>query len=76
MSAKTDHKINQGTAKRAAIRKKPTPPKGPIKLKTWEEVAKFKAKYLTPTGYGPKGQPIYSYQDMAKFDVIYPDEDE
>lgn len=42
------------------------------KLKTWGEVAKYKAKNLAPVDHGPKGQPIYNLFDLLN--IVLPDE--
>ena len=48
--------------------------KGPIKLKTWNEYREYLAQHLTPSSYGPKGQPIYRAEEIAKLDIQYPDD--
>ena len=45
-----------------------------VKLNTWQEVAEYKAKHLKPRGYGPKGQPIYDFDEVCKLNIRYPDE--
>ena len=35
------------------------------KLRSWDEVAEIKAKYLKPVRIGPQGDPIYSGKDVA-----------
>lgn len=44
----------------------------PVKCKTWKEVHDIQEKYLKPVRYGPKGQPIYNWNELAKL-VIFPD---
>lgn len=46
-----------------------------VALKTWDAVARYKAKHLKPVGRGPKGQPIYAYDEVAALDIQYPDQD-
>ena len=50
--------------------------KSSVKLKTWAEYRQYLATHLTPSSYGPKGQPIYNAEDVAKLDIQYPDEQE
>ena len=45
-----------------------------VKLQTWEEVARYKAEHLAPRGYGPKGRPIYDFDEVCKLNLDYPDE--
>jgi hypothetical protein len=45
-----------------------------VKLRTWKEVEKYKAKHLKPKGYGPKGRPIYDFEEVCKLNIEYPDE--
>ena len=46
----------------------------PLALNTDEEVSAYLAAHLTPIRYGPKGQPIYAHEDIAKLNVrLYPD---
>jgi hypothetical protein len=47
-----------------------------LKLNTWDEFDTYLKKHLKPIKFGPKGQPIYSYDDMLKLDIIWPDEKE
>ena len=48
----------------------------PVKLKDWDAVARYKAEHLKPVGRGPKGQPIYAYDDVKALNIQYPDEQE
>jgi len=48
----------------------------PVRLKDWDEVARYKASHLKPVGRGPKGQPIYAYADVKALNIQYPDEQE
>lgn len=51
------------------------PDEAPLLLKTGQEVREYLAAHLTPVRYGPKGQPIYAHEDLAKLNVIfYPEE--
>ncbi len=46
---------------------------GPVYLRTREEVRTYLAAHLKPVRFGPKGQPIYSHEDIEKLNVIlYP----
>jgi len=45
-----------------------------VKLLTWEEVEQYKAKHLKPRGFGPKGRPIYDFDEVCKLNIEYPDE--
>lgn len=38
-------------------------------LKSWEEVALYKAKHLTPVGKTPKGEPIYDYNEVKALKI-------
>ena len=42
----------------------------PVLLHTDEEIDAYLAAHLTPVRYGPKGQPIYAYEDHAKLNII------
>lgn len=48
--------------------------KKPVHLKTWKEARAYLDEHLTPVRFGPKGQPIYSHEDIEKLDIILPDE--
>ena len=43
----------------------------PVACKTWAEVDEIKRKYLKPIRFGPKGQPIYDHDEVARH-VIFP----
>ncbi len=45
-----------------------------IKLLTWDDVAAYKAKHLTPVAFSPKGRPIYRAADVAALNIQFPDE--
>ena len=46
---------------------------GPVVFKTREEASEYIAKHAKPVGRSPKGRPIYSYEDLKKLDIQYPD---
>jgi hypothetical protein len=56
------------TAKRAS-----EPRKFPIACKTWQEAEEIKRRYLKPVRFGPKGQPIYDHDEVARY-VVFPAE--
>jgi len=43
----------------------------PIACKTWAEVEEIKKQYLKPVRFGPKGQPIYDHDEVARY-IIFP----
>ena len=47
----------------------------PVRMKTWSELSAYLAKHLKPVRRGPKGQPIYSHEEMESLNIIWPDED-
>jgi len=49
--------------------------KFPIVCKTWKEVEAAKKKYLKPVRFGPKNQPIYDHDEVAKL-IVAPTERE
>lgn len=56
------------TARRAIVARK-----FPVACKTWQEVEEVKRQYLKPVRFGPKGQPIYDYEEVSRY-VIFPKE--
>jgi hypothetical protein len=36
-----------------------------IKMRTWKEVEAYKARHLKPRGFGPKGRPIYDFNEVC-----------
>jgi len=49
---------------------------GTVVLKSREEAAAYIAKHAKPVGRSPKGRAIYSYEDLKKLDIRYPDQKE
>jgi hypothetical protein len=47
-----------------------------VKLKTWDEFSAYLKEHLKPIRFGPKGQPIYNYDDVIALDIIWPDDKE
>ena len=45
----------------------------PIRLRNWDEYNAYLAKQLKPVSRGPKGQPIYSIEQVAALNIIPPD---
>jgi len=45
-----------------------------IKMKTWEEMDAYIKARLKPMRFGPKGQPIYNYDELIALDIIWPDD--
>ena len=60
--------------RRHASRTKATAAEPPVRLKTDEEVKAYLAQHLKPVRYGPKGQPIYAHEDLAKLNVLFRDD--
>lgn len=48
--------------------------KGPVYLKSSEEVGEYLSKHLTPVRLGPKGQPIYALADIESLNIILPED--
>ncbi len=42
----------------------------PIVFHSREEMEAYKAKHLKPTGYSPKGVPIYDYEEVKALGII------
>jgi hypothetical protein len=68
--------LEAATMSNRAKTPKAPPAKTPqrVKLRTWDEVEQYKAKQLKPRGYGPKGCPIYDFDEVCKLNIEYPDE--
>jgi hypothetical protein len=65
----TPRSTNRTPAKPRAAK---TAGKGPpLNLKTDEDVKAYLSAHLTPVRYGPKGQPIYAHEDLAKLNVLF-----
>jgi hypothetical protein len=45
-----------------------------VVLKTRAETAAYVAAHCKPVGRSPKGRMIYSYEDLKKLDIQYPDQ--
>ncbi len=50
-----------------------TPPPR-LQLRTWREAEEYFKQHLTPSQYGPKGQPIYNMEDIEALNVGLPEE--
>ena len=62
------------SAKAKSPRKPAAKPNQRVKLRTWEEVEHYKAKHLKARGHGPKGRPIYDFEEVCNLNIEYPDE--
>ncbi|HEY3322772.1 MAG TPA: hypothetical protein VGP72_20120 [Planctomycetota bacterium] len=57
--------------KTSAARRSPKHRRFPVRCKTWAQVEEIQRQYLKPVRYGPKGQPIYDFEEVARY-VIFP----
>ena len=46
----------------------------PLRLKTRAEAREYLSKHLMPVDHGPKGQPIYSLEEIQALNVIFPED--
>lgn len=47
---------------------------GTVVLKTRRAAVAYISKHVSPIAFGPKGQPIYAYEELEKLDIVYPDQ--
>lgn len=50
------------------------PAQKPLRMKTWKEAREYLDAHLTPAGYTPAGRPYYDSEDIARLNILLPDE--
>jgi hypothetical protein len=50
------------------------PAQNPLRMKTWKEAREYLDTHLTPCGFTPAGRPVYDSEDVARLNILLPDE--